>query len=321
MKDSFGREIDYMRISLTDRCNLRCIYCRPETQEYIPHSEILRYEEILKVCRAAVISGINKFKVTGGEPLMRKGAVEFIGVLKSTEGVNCVTLTTNGLLLESALPALAEAGIDGINISLNSLNDSTYESITGRPGAKTVLKAVKACAESGVKTKINAVLLQRNADELLSIAALVEALYADVRFIELMPLGGGAELCGMSGAQAISVLKECYPDLERSDEIRGNGPAVYYTSALLKGRIGIIAPNSSSFCTSCSRVRLTSTGKLKPCLCYQDGIDLKPVLRRGGSETELSEAIKHAVNNKPAGHCFNDVKKVTERSAMNRIGG
>ena len=323
MLDQYGRSIDYLRISVTDRCNLRCRYCMPEPVDAVRHDDILRYEEILRICRAAIELGITKFKVTGGEPLVRGGCTEFIAELKKQPGTQQVTLTTNGLLLEKNLDALAAAGLDGVNISLDTLDNTRFQHITGYSGegADTLLRVLKECFVKGIKTKINAVLLEETEADAPALAAIAEALPVDVRFIELMPIGFGTTMKRVSPEDILAALKERWPDLAPTDERRGNGPAHYYKSAALLGRIGFIDAVSHKFCAECNRVRLTSTGQLKPCLCYADSADLRALIRGGCTDEELREALRAAVYSKPRAHCFDTNAVITEKHAMSQIGG
>ena len=323
MLDRYGREIDYLRISVTDRCNLRCRYCMPEPVDAVQHADILRYEEILRICRAAIELGITKFKVTGGEPLVRAGCTEFIAELKKQPGTQQVTLTTNGLLLEKNLDALADAGLDGVNISLDTTDNTRFQRITGYTGngADTLLRVLEECCAKGLKTKINAVLLEETEADAPALAAVAEALPVDVRFIELMPIGFGTAMRRVSPDDILSALRKRWPDLAPTDERRGNGPAHYYKSDLLLGRIGFIDAVSHKFCADCNRVRLTSTGQLKPCLCYADSADLRALIRGGCTDGELREALKISIYNKPRAHCFDTGAAVTERHAMSQIGG
>lgn len=323
MRDALGREINYMRLSVTDRCNLRCRYCMPA--EGVPptaHGDILRYEELLRVAQAAVSLGIDRFKVTGGEPLVRRGITDFIRSLKSLPGVKQVTLTTNGLLLPSLLDGLLDAGLGAVNISLDTRDNAQYQFITrSSHTADEVLHTIRLCA-GRLPTKINAVLLPETAAQLIPLAQLAEELPVDVRFIERMPLGvtdiGAAESVHR---EVIDRLHAVWPDLAPVQERRGNGPARYYASSGLRGCIGLIEAVSHAFCASCNRVRLTSTGLLKPCLCYETGSDLKPLLRGGADDVALRDAIEQAVQDKPAAHCFAERQAVTERKSMNQIGG
>lgn len=312
-----------MRISVTDRCNLRCRYCMPEPIDALGHGEILRYEEILRICRAAIELGITKFKVTGGEPLVRAGCTEFIAELKKQPGTQQVTLTTNGLLLEKNLDALADAGLDGVNISLDTTDNTRFQRITGYTGngADTLLRVLEECCAKGLKTKINAVLLEETEADAPALAAIAETLPVDVRFIELMPIGFGTSMSRVSPEDILTALRERWPDLAPTDERRGNGPAHYYKSDLLLGRIGFIDAVSHKFCADCNRVRLTSTGQLKPCLCYADSADLRALIRGGCTDGELKEALRASVYAKPRAHCFDTNASITEKHAMSQIGG
>jgi len=327
-----------MRISITDRCNLRCRYCMPaEGIEKVSMSQILTYEEILRICRAAAGLGIRKFKVTGGEPLVRKGCASFCGELREIPGVEQVTLTTNGQLLAGEIGALQEAGIDGINISLDSLREDRYRQITCGGRLEDTLKGLDAAIASGIPTKVNC-LLQRgfNEDELPHFAELAFSRGIDVRFIEIMPIGFGRPETGLSNEAVLQRLERLYPDLVRDERVHGNGPAVYYRrsnagaetsaggdasagDAQPAGSIGLISAMHSSFCGSCNRIRLTSQGEVKPCLCYEDSISLKPALAEGSCEA-LQQALRDAINEKPAGHTFEDPGSV-DRRAMMQIGG
>jgi cyclic pyranopterin phosphate synthase len=325
MKDKWGRTIDYLRLSLTDRCNLRCRYCMPEALTSVGHEAVLRYEEMQLICRAALALGIDRFKITGGEPLVRKGAVAFMESLKAMEGVRSVTLTTNGLLLSEVLPDLVRMGINGINISLDSLDAGQYAGLTGGGQLSVVLEALERATAARVNVKVNAVLLEETQDQILPLARLAGRFPVDVRFIELMPIGYGTTLKGLTEEAALAVLRRAYPDLAATEERRGNGPASYYRSGQLQGRIGFIAANTHGFCSSCNRLRLTSTGFLKPCLCYDDGVDLRAIVRSGqGEETicqELQRAMARAVYDKPAKHCFAEQNHISEHKTMNQIGG
>ena len=323
MRDALGREINYMRLSVTDRCNLRCRYCMPP--EGVPpaaHGDILRYEELLRVAQVAVSLGIDRFKVTGGEPLVRRGIADFIRDLRALPGVKQVTLTTNGLLLPPLLDSLLAAGLDAVNISLDTRDNAQYQAVT-RSGhtADEVLAAVRLCA-GRLPTKVNAVLLPETAAQLVPLARLAQELPVDVRFIERMPLGltdiGTAEPAHM---EMLACLRAAFPGLAPVGERRGNGPARYFSAPGLRGCLGLIEAVSHSFCADCNRVRLTSTGRLKPCLCYADGVDLKPLLRGGADGAALRAAIEQAARLKPAAHCFARRQAVTEHNSMNQIGG
>ena len=322
MRDSFGREINYLRLSITDRCNLRCRYCMPD--DGVPptaHDDLLRYEELLRVAAAAVSLGIDRFKVTGGEPLVRHGCTNFIHTLKAMPGVRQVTLTTNGLLLPPLLDELCAAGLDGVNISLDTLDNAQYQQLTRRTHtADEVLHTVHLCA-ARLPTKVNAVLLPETTDQLIPLAELAQILPVDVRFIERMPLGAAQTGQATTAATALDRLRVHWPQLKPVNERRGNGPARYFHAPGMQGCIGLIDAISHSFCDHCNRLRLTSTGLLKPCLCYEQGVELRPLLRGGADDTTLRDAIREAILQKPAAHCFAQQENITEHKSMNQIGG
>ena len=322
MLDSFGREITYLRLSITDRCNLRCRYCMPE-EGVLPtaHDDLLRYEELLRIAAAAVSLGIDRIKVTGGEPLVRRGCADFIRHLKALPGVRQVTLTTNGLLLPPLLDELCAVGLDGVNISLDTLNKVQYQRLTRRSHtADEVLHAVHLCA-ARLPTKVNAVLLPETADQLIPLAELAQTLPIDVRFIERMPLGAGENDQTIRADAALDRLRAHWPDLTPVNQPHGNGPARYFHAPGMQGCIGLIDAVSHSFCDRCNRLRLTSTGLLKPCLCYEQGVELRLLLRSGADEAALRDAIRAAILQKPAAHCFQQRENITEHKSMNQIGG
>ena len=325
MLDKRGRNIDYLRISITDRCNLRCSYCMPEGIALLSHDDILSYEEILRVCKACISLGIVNFKVSGGEPLLRKGCPQFIAGLKSLPGVRQVTLTCNGLLLAPLISQLKEAGIDSITISLDTLDEEAYRALTGYRGEGSaimeIMDTLETCLEQGLKMKINAVLLDETKESLLPLAALAREYPVDVRFIELMPIGYGANQKGISQSLALEVLQGVWQDLSPAYDKRGNGPAKYYASASLMGQIGFIDAVSHSFCQGCNRIRLTSTGELKACLSYEGQTDLRSLLRGTAKDEELRRAIAACIWDKPACHSFSDVSGISESKTMNKIGG
>lgn len=326
MIDGKGRNIDYMRISITDRCNLRCRYCMPDGIKQVGMSEILTYEEIEQICRMTAAIGISKIKITGGEPLVRKGCVGLIGTLKEIPGIDQVTLTTNGVLLEEYLPELKKAELDGINISLDTLDPEIYQSITGMDACDRVLRAIDASVESKIPTKVNVVLqgpeseTNENAKEWKNLIALARKRPLDVRFIELMPIGNGKERCGVSNTEILERIQQFYPDMKRDEKKHGNGPAVYYRIPGFVGEIGFISAIHGKFCKDCNRIRLTSTGNLKPCLCYGDVYPIRDLLRAGNYE-HVEMRIKEAIKKKPEAHCFEEPDEITELHQMAQIGG
>ena len=319
MKDRLGREIDYIRISITDRCNLRCGYCMPECGvPSVPHDKILRFDEIVRLVKIFCSLGIKNVKITGGEPLVRKGAVGLIKDIKAIDGIEKVSLTTNGILLSENLNALAEAGIEGINISLDTLDRQKYMKITGFDGLNTVLKVIDECrAFPEIKIKINAVTMaDYNRDEICKLADFASEAGATLRFIEMMPIGLGTGFGGYNQDEIMTVLEEAYGPAKTINEEVGSGPAKYYSFEGLKGRIGFISPISHKFCRSCNRIRLTSEGLLRPCLGSEMGTDLRKPMRDDASDEELASLICEEIMNKPAGHCF----EATD-SLMSKIGG
>lgn len=321
MKDLQGRDINYMRISITDRCNLRCKYCMPDGIELLPMSEILTFEEIVRVCRQAVELGITRFKITGGEPLVRKGCASLIREIKSLPGVEQVTMTTNGVLISGYLEQLSEAGLDAVNISLDTLNREEFAELTGADHLPEVLKSIDAAVESGLRVKVNAVLQKgENADEWQQLLELAKDRPLDVRFIEMMPIGRGKECMGISNDELLKRIQENYPGVCKDERVHGNGPAVYYHIPGFIGSVGFISAIHGVFCSSCNRIRMTATGDLKPCLCYQDSVSVRDVARYG-TDAEIRARLEEAVEMKPKQHCFNEEQDITEQRKMVQIGG
>ena len=324
MQDRFGRTIDYMRISVTDRCNLRCVYCMPAGGvDSVPHEEILSYEEILRVAASVAQIGISKIKITGGEPLVRRGIVDFIRRLKQISGIENVTLTTNGVKFYELGAALSQAGVKGVNFSLDCLNPDTYEQITRVDALSKVLSAIELSVKLGLTTKVNCVPIAKyNGSQWSSIADLAKKHPVHVRFIEVMPIGLGKDYAPVSSSRITTQLKADYGQPTKLDIRQGNGPAVYYAFPNFQGNIGFISAISDSFCDSCNRVRLTSDGVLKPCLCYSDGVSLKPLLRGSATDNQLIDAIKAAIFGKPFQHNLcGEADETSETNNMVKIGG
>ena len=318
MYDQYNRKIDYLRISLTDRCNLHCRYCQPEVSEHVPHKEILRYEELLRICRAALQLGIRKFKITGGEPLLRRGCSNFIANLKQLDGVEQVTLTTNGTLLAQQLPALIAAGVDSINVSLDTLDAAYYTELTGG-SLDSVLQALQELHVAGIPFKLNCVPLAENGlADIMQLLKLANDYNAPLRFIELMPLDCNTNLRGVSGSEIRSLLEQAGLQLQPDAQRYGNGPASYWRISGYKMPVGFIEPLHNKFCAVCNRVRLTSVGMLKPCLYSDAGMNLKRLLRDGASDADLLQAIQEIIYAKPAGHSF-EVEAASFN--MSQIGG
>lgn len=324
MTDRLGRRIDYLRISVTDRCNLRCVYCMPEEGvSWLPHRAILTYEDILRICRAGAELGMRKFRLTGGEPLVRRGLDQLVRGLKAIPGIEFVGLTTNGVLLAPQLPALLDAGLDGVNLSLDTLDPCRFAAFTRRQELPTALAGLEAAlAAPGLTLKLNVVLTEDNRDEWAALAALAEYRDLSVRFIELMPIGLGANLAGVTEAVLREELEAAFGPLADCEAERGGGPCRYFRPRGFRGKVGFISAMSHRFCGSCNRVRLTATGFLKTCLQYEQGCDLGTLLRQGANDGVLREAMARAILEKPAQHHFEEAHPAGgETRTMNHIGG
>ncbi|MDR1030061.1 MAG: GTP 3',8-cyclase MoaA [Treponema sp.] len=328
MLDPFNRTIDYMRISITDRCNLRCIYCMPQKIRSLPETEILSYEEILRACIQGVSLGIHLIKITGGEPLLREGVPDLVRQLKNIPGISKVSLTTNGVLLSRHLDALCAAGIDGINISLDSLDGERFRLTTGFRGLDDIIQAIHESVTRNITVKINAVLIDNGGKpQWQGLVELARVLPLDVRFIEMMPIGYGRAFKGIAHDTILQELYETYPGITEDTASPGAGPAVYYGIPGFTGKVGFISALSHRFCQTCNRIRLTAEGMLKPCLCYASGIDLKSILRDPDKTNEaIRQAFVETIAMKPASHCFTDMapqapEEILEKRAMVAIGG
>lgn len=326
MIDRCGRTIDYLRISVTDRCNLRCIYCMPEDGvKLVDRSQILREEEIIRICRIMAELGITRIKLTGGEPLVHVRMPELVRQIKEIPGICKVTLTTNGTLLKEQIKELAEAGLDSVNISLDTLNRECFRRITRRELLDKALEGLlEAVRYPAVSVKINCVPLGLEEQNLCEIAALARKYPVHVRFIEMMPIGCGTEFCGMSEKELTALLEKEFGSLTLyKGEPLGNGPSRYYEAEGFKGKLGFISAVSHKFCKDCNRIRLTSQGYLKTCLQYSAGKDLREIMRNGGTDQELKDVIRQALEQKPDGHHFLEKAKAddTEKLCMSQIGG
>jgi len=320
--DSFQRPINYLRISVTDRCNLRCIYCMPiEGIQSIPHNEILRYEEIYLVAQAAAKLGINKLRLTGGEPLIRSHLVTLVGMLAEIEGIDDVSLTTNGVLLKHYAFALKQAGLDRVNISIDSLQQRKFRRITRLGTVDDVLEGISAAHQAGLEpVKINTVVLRGvNNDEIIDFAQKTIDEGWHVRFIELIPIGQGQRRKWFVPISEIRARIEELGALEPCP-LSGNGPAKYFRLPDSRGTIGFISPVTEHICVRCNRLRLTADGKLRPCLLSDEEIDLRELLRRGASSEQICHLIQEAVAAKPQGHQL--AKGISsKKQAMAQIGG
>lgn len=324
MIDGQGRVIDYIRISVTDRCNLRCVYCMPEEGiEPAAHEEILRYQEIERLAGIFARMGIRKIKITGGEPLVRRGIEELVKNLKKTPGIEQVTLTTNGILLSEKWKALKAAGLDGINLSLDTLNPQVYRQITRREGLEKTLEGMKKILENGtIPLKINCVPMGIPGQNVEELAELSRKYPVHVRYIEMMPIGLGKEYRGVTEEELLGELEALYGKSKAYEGRLGNGPGHYFEFPGFLGKIGFISAISHKFCYQCNRVRLTSQGFLKTCLQYENGVELRGLLRSGAVDEELEEVIQKEILCKPVSHHFlQEEKEETEHRIMSQIGG
>lgn len=337
MKDRYNREIDYLRISVTDRCDLRCLYCMPEDIDTVPMKEILTFEEIALSATAASKIGISKIKITGGEPLVRKNVCHLVRMLKEIPGIEQVTITTNGLLLAQHLDELINAGTDGINISLDTTDRDRYRHITGHDKLGAVLEGLEGAVKSNIPVKINAVSVDWDSffgeeaedgsgvpEDIKALIGMAEYQPVDVRFIELMPIGYGKDLPGIPHDILIPRIKALYKDMKECGRC-GNGPAVYYKIPGYTGRIGFISAIHGKFCNECNRIRLTSKGYLKSCLCYDTGVDIKNIIRDDVpgpvKQERIARAFEQCILSKPDSHSFTQKEKITEKLTMSAIGG
>lgn len=319
MIDCYGRNIDYLRISITDRCNLRCLYCMPEQGiTSVAMADILTFEEIIEIVKQAVKLGIRFIKITGGEPLVRKGCCNLIKDIKKIPGIEKVTITTNGVLLRKYLPALIEAKIDGINISLDTINENQYASLTRSDVFVEVIAGLKEAILYDVPIKVNAVSLKFGDQNYRDLIELAHFYPIDVRFIEMMPIGLGKLFENYDHQELIKKIQNEYPDIKKDNRKHGYGPAIYYQIPGYQGSIGFISAIHGKFCSSCNRVRLTSQGFLKTCLCFDDGCDLRELLR---NNKDIQKVMKETIYHKPKAHCFEDEDQMTETKGMSMIGG
>ena len=297
----------------------------PNGVDLISMKDILSFEEIVEVAKAAASIGISRLKVTGGEPLVRIGCTDLIAQLKAVDGIEEVTLTTNGILLSKYLDDLLRAGTDAVNISLDTLDKEKYRAITGFDQLENVLQSIDDCLSRGVHLKINCVLQQGlNDDEWPDLIMLAKDNRLDVRFIEIMPIGQGALFNPISNDDILCRMMKRFPGIEEDDRKHGNGPAKYVSIPGFTGGVGFISALHGKFCSSCNRLRMTAVGELKPCLCFGDTIDLREILRSKDDPERhqlLKDTLTKAIMSKPESHCFEDRSLITENKRMISIGG
>ena len=323
MKDKFQREIDYLRLSVTDNCNLRCIYCMEEEGEkFLEKSSKISDDEILRIVKASTKLGIKKIRITGGEPLVRPGIVDLIGKIKAIKGIEEIYLTTNGTLLNDKVEKLAKNGLNGVNISLDSLKEDVFNKLTRKGGFKNVMESIDKCIDLGLRVKINTVIVDNiNKDEILDFINLTLKKPIDIRFIELMPIGVGKKHKGVSNEEILNIIKKNYADIKEEGRSQKGGPAKYIRIKGAKGRVGFISAVSNCFCEECNRIRLTADGFLKQCLHFNYGVNLRDLIRNGISDEELINVIEENIYNKPEKHLFMKKNTNEEIRLMNQIGG
>lgn len=326
MLDKNKRQINYLRLSITDHCNLRCQYCLPKTNaNFYNNCDLLSSNEIEKIVKAFSLIGIKKVRITGGEPLVRKDFNEILEKINHIEGIEKIAITTNGFQLLENLDLFKKNGLNRINISLDSLNAKKYNEITRGGDFNEIFKTIKeATLKNFEKIRLNVVIMKGvNDDEILDFVNLTKDLDIGVRFIEIMPIGEGKNFTSVKNSDILSFIKKHYL-LEKNSNLSTDGPASYYKVPGFIGEIGFISPLSNRFCDSCNRVRVTSNGFLKLCLHYDKGIDLIPYLKDDTSVETLATIIKAAIyNKKPKEHHMDNSKNISniESKGMNKIGG
>ena len=324
MQDGLGREIDYLRISVTDKCNLRCRYCMPP-QGITPlaHEEILTLEEIFRLVGIMEQLGIRKVRLTGGEPMVRKNLPWLVEQIHGLPGIREIAMTTNGTLFAPQAKVYREAGLTAVNISLDTLDPEEFYKITGKRKLQEVLAGIRAAKTAGLPVKLNAV--NRKELDPIPMVRYAQEENLPLRFIEMMPVGYGKKYVGRSNEELRETLEavcgnaECMTNREELSRM-GSGPAVYYQFSDLKVPVGFISAIHGKFCDTCNRVRLTAEGYLKLCLCYDEGEDLRRVLREGEKEN-LRTILEQTIFRKPAAHCFEHPAEMTETHEMVKIGG
>ncbi|MEK6266836.1 MAG: GTP 3',8-cyclase MoaA [Clostridium sp.] len=319
MRDNYGRNINYLRISVTDRCNLRCIYCMPEKGvKSLKHDDILRFEDTLKIVKIAASLGINKIRYTGGEPLVMKDIDKLIYETSKIQGINDISITTNGILLSDMAEDLKKAGLNRVNISLDTLNSDKFRDITRIGSLDKVMEGIyKSLALGLTPVKINTVLLRGiNDSEFVDFLNLIREIPVEIRFIELMPIGEGAKMFDKNKLSFMEIL-ELHPELTQIQTQKSSTAELYKLEGA-KGKIGFISPVSCKFCSDCNKIRLTSTGTIKPCLHSKEEIDLRKYLN---DEAGLTAALKLAIYNKPLEHHLQEESVSRSIKGMSQIGG
>jgi GTP 3',8-cyclase len=324
--DTWGRPHNNLRISVTDRCNIRCVYCMPEDVRFLPRAELLTFEEIERVTRVAVPLGIDKVRLTGGEPLVRRDLPKLVEKLVAIRGLEDVGLTTNGILLAPVVRALGDAGLRRINVSLDTLDAARFKRLTRRPGVERVIEGILAAKGAGFDpVKINAVAIRGETEEdVLPLAEFAREHGLELRFIEYMPLDAGHRWERekvLFAAEIIEMIALGVCGLRPVEDQDPRAPALDYEYADGGGKVGFIASVSRPFCMSCNRLRLTSDGKLRNCLFALEESDVRGLLRGGGSDAEIARTICDCVASKWEGHEINTSRFIQPERLMHSIGG
>ncbi len=323
--DRFGRKIHYLRISVTDKCNMRCVYCMPEDQTFLPRQELMQDDEILRLVQVAAELGFDKIRLTGGEPTSRAGIVDLVAGIAATPGVDSLSMTTNGVMLSKLAAPLAQAGLQRVNVSLDTLDPQRFKRITRRGSLQDVWEGLEAAQSAGLQPiKLNVVIVRGyNEQDAPEIAALTRKRAWQVRFIEMMPFAGATELqtqAMVSHAETKALIESELGLLQEVNGAELDGEARLYRIPGAAGTIGMISSVTQPFCASCSRVRLTADGRLRLCLLREKEVDLLTPLRKGASQQEIGQAIKDAVWQKPWGHGLAK-EEIPLNRVMNQIGG
>ncbi|MBI4371142.1 MAG: GTP 3',8-cyclase MoaA [Elusimicrobia bacterium] len=326
MTDPFGRRIDYLRLSVTDRCNLRCVYCLPaQGVAGSASEELLSDKEIVRLVGVAASLGINKLRVTGGEPLARPGIVNLLGAIAATPGLTDISLSTNGVLLSKLAEDLRRAGLTRVNVSLDTLRAERFPAIARRRGLEVVMRGIRAALDAGFSpVKINVVVMNGiNSDEIPDFVSLTHRLPVHVRFIELMPIGETGFFNARRWLPLREIQARCGPlePLSPAEQPLGFGPAVYFKSPAGLGSVGFISALSCNFCGRCNRLRLTAKGRLLPCLASEAGLNLRESLRAGAGDAEIAALLRQVVAMKPERHQMAPEGGGVRESFMCSLGG
>ncbi|KAA2223145.1 GTP 3',8-cyclase MoaA [Chryseobacterium sediminis] len=302
LTDKFGRNINYLRLAIVDRCNLRCTYCMPENGlTWIKQKELMTDEEMLRICSVFTKMGVDKIRITGGEPFVRKNSIELIRKISQLDGLTDLSITTNGLLTEPYIPELKKLGIKSVNLSLDTLDKERFFRITRRNSFDKVMKTLDSLLQHHIQVKINTVVMENeNIEDINPLVELTKTLPVDVRFIEEMPFNGGDTDVSLKWnfSQIYNHIKEYFPEIQKVQDPK-NSTASNYQIPGFAGNIGIIAAYTRSFCGDCNRIRITPSGILRTCLYEGTGVNLKDEIRMGKTDEELKSIIINSIQNKP----------------------